>query len=113
MVELKDFSKVDYGAEVKRYSAAPDAQAIAAIQRHLGIALQKKDSALVACSDPSERKRVVDSFLVKKLGLKGDPAALEKSVEQVCQQMKGDHDKLRVTFYYLLAEKHGKLAALR
>jgi hypothetical protein len=29
----------------------------------------------------------------------------------VCQKMKADHDKPRVTFYYLLAEKYGKLAA--
>ena len=112
MTQLIDYSKLDYVAEVKRYVAAPDAAAIHRIQLHLGVALHKQDSALVACSDASERQRVVDSFLKKKLGLTGDGAALERSVQEVCERMKGDRDKLRVTFYYLLAEAHGKLGAL-
>jgi hypothetical protein len=31
-------------------------------------------------------------------------------VQDVCQQMHADRDKARVTFYYLLAQKYGKLA---
>ena len=35
---------------------------------------------------------------------------LDKAVVEVCEKMKADHDKARVTFYYLLAERFGKLA---
>jgi hypothetical protein len=42
--------------------------------------------------------------------LGGSDADLDKAVIEVCQKMKADHDKSRVAFYYLLAEKYGKLA---
>ena len=29
---------------------------------------------------------------------------------EVCEKMKADRDKSRVAFYYLLAEKYGKLS---
>ncbi len=37
---------------------------------------------------------------------------LDKMLMDVCQTMAKDHDKHRVTFYYLVAEKYGKFAAL-
>jgi len=65
----------------------------------------------VACQDKAERDRVRDSFLEKKLGLSAPDAELDTAVMDVCQKMKADRDKSRVAFYYLLAEKFGKLAA--
>lgn len=111
MLPTKDYATLDYAAEVKRYDPAPDTKAIEAIKRYVGIALQKRDSALVACGDPKERERIAANFLKKKLGLDGDAASLDKHVQEICQLMKADKDKLRVTFYYLLAQKHGKLAS--
>jgi hypothetical protein len=35
---------------------------------------------------------------------------LDKAIMEVCEKMKPERDKPRVTFYYLLAEKYGKLA---
>lgn len=109
-----EYDKIDYAADVGRYvtdpaAAASAAAACAGIKKYVGIALRNKDSALVSCTDATERKRVVDNFLKKKLGLAGTDAELDKSVIDVCQQMKGDREKLRVTFYCLLAQKHGKL----
>ena len=46
----------------------------------------------------------------KKLGLALDDAALDQSVLDVCTKLHDDRDKSRVTFYYLLAERFGKLA---
>ncbi|MBP8298085.1 MAG: DUF2853 family protein [Burkholderiales bacterium] len=40
-------------------------------------------------------------------------ADLDKAIIAVCEGMKGDRDKARVAFYYLLAEKYGKLALFR
>jgi hypothetical protein len=48
--------------------------------------------------------------LKKKLGLALDDAELDRSVADMCQRMHGDRDKPRVTFYYLLAEKYGRLS---
>lgn len=107
-----DYTKLDYVADVKRYVPNPNVNALNAIKRYVGIALQKKDSALVACSDAGERKRIVENFMKKKLALTADDATLDKSVQEICQQMKADKEKLRVTFCYLLADKLGKLGNL-
>ena len=48
----------DYLADVQRYDAAADADVVQKIVKHLGIALQSKDAALVSCSDRSELDRV-------------------------------------------------------
>jgi len=101
----------DWAQDVKKYATSPDEAAIKGIIKHCGIALQSKDASLVACQDKAERDRVRDSFLKKKLALSAGDADLDKAVMEVCQKMKADHDKPRVTFYYLLAEKYGKLAA--
>jgi hypothetical protein len=70
-----------------------------------------RDASFVACQDKSERDRVRDSFLKKKLALTVSEADLDKAVMDVCQKMHADRDKSRVAFYYLLAETFGKLAA--
>ena len=102
----------DWSADVKRYAPNADAVAINAIIKHLGIALQKRDSSLVACNEKSERDRIRDHFLKKRLGLTNSDADLDKAIMEVCQKMHGDHDESRVAFYYLLAEKYHKLATL-
>ncbi len=100
----------DWAQHVKKYATAADDAAIKGIIKHCGIALQNRDASLVACSDKAERDRVRDSFLKKKLGLTAPDSELDKAVLDVCQKMHADHDKPRVTFYYLLAEHYGKLA---
>jgi hypothetical protein len=102
----------NWAADVKRYAPNPDAVAINAIIKHLGIALQRRDSALVACADKAERDRIRDRFLKKRLGLTQGDAELDKAIVDICKQMQGDQDKSRVAFYYLLAEKFHKLATL-
>jgi uncharacterized protein DUF2853 len=100
----------DWATNVKKYLPNADDAAIQGVVRHLGIALRAKDSSLVACTDKGERERVRDHFLKKKLGLALDDAELDRGVADVCQRMHGDRDKPRVTLYYLLAEKYGKLS---
>jgi hypothetical protein len=100
----------DWYADVKKYVPNADDSAIKGIVRHCGIALQSRDSSFVACTDKSERDRVRDSFLKKKLALVDSDVELDKAVAAVCERMKADHDKSRVAFYYLLAERCGKLA---
>ena len=101
-----------YLADLQKYDTAVDETAVAGIVKHLGIALRNRDSSLVSCSEKSERDRVRDSWLKKKLGLTEPDQELDSAVQDVCKQMSGDNTKERVTFYYLLAAKYGKLEAL-
>ena len=103
---------VDYAADVAKYAPNCDAKAVKAIVKHLGIALKSTDSSMVACSSKSELERVRESWLKKKLALTNSDAELDATITAVCDRMKADRSKSRVTFYYLLAEKYGKLAAL-
>ncbi len=100
----------DYLADLKRYIPNASEKAVAGIIKHLGIALKSTDASLVACSSKDELARVRDSWLKKKLALTDDDATLDKAISEVCTTMKADKNKQRVTFYYLLAEKYGKLA---
>jgi hypothetical protein len=101
----------DYVADVQRYDADADAEVVDKIVKHLGIALRSKDASLVSCSDKSELDRVRDKWCMKKLG-ETDAAAGDAVVARVCETMKGDRQKQRVTFYYLVAREMGKLGDL-
>ena len=101
----------EYIPDIAKYTANVDEAAVKGIVKHCGIALQKKDSSLVAISDKSERDRVRDNFLKKKLALTDADSDLDAAVKAVGETMKDAHDKSRVTVYYLLAEKAGKLDA--
>lgn len=104
--------KVDHLAEVKRYVPAADEKAVAGIIKHLGIALKSADASLVSCSSKDELATVRESWLKRKLALTDADDALDTMIKSVCETMKADRNKQRVTFYYLLAEKAGKLATL-
>ena len=101
----------DYLADVKRYDPGADANVVQKIVKHLGIALQSKDASLVSCSDKSELDRVREKWCGKKLG-QTDAAAADAVISKVCAAMKGDRQKQRVTFYYLVAKEMGKLGDL-
>lgn len=103
---------LDHQAELKKYAPNADDKAVKAIIKHLGIALKGEDTSLVACSSKDELTRVRESWCKKKLGLTDDDAALDKAIKAVCDTMKGDKNKSRVAFYYLLADKFGKVASL-
>jgi hypothetical protein len=96
-------------ADVKKYAkGSVDEAAVAGLLKTYRLVLSKADTRYVACADPGERERVRNNFLKKKLGLSGDD--LDAAVEAVCAAMKADRTKSRLTFYYLLAERYGKLA---
>lgn len=103
---------IDHHADLKKYVPAPNDMAVAAIIKHLGIALKGTDTALVACSSKLELDRVRESWLKKKLGLANPDGELDAAIESICSKMKDDNSKSRVVFYYLLAEKYGRLAVL-
>lgn len=99
---------MDHLADVKKYAKKPlNEGAFAGMSKAYALVMSKPDTRYVACSDPTEVERVRENFLKKKLGLKsGD---LDGSIKAICEHMKDDRTKSRLTFYYLLAEHHGKL----
>lgn len=101
----------EYLGDVQRYDAGASAEVVGKIVKHLGIALRNRDSAIVSCSDQSELDRVREKWCEKKLGMM-DNARNEKIIQIVCETMKADRNKQRVTFYYLVAKHHGKLGEL-
>lgn len=101
----------DYLTDVRKYDATADADVVAKIVKHLGIALRNNDSALVSCTDPQELDRVKKNWIGKKLGV-ADDAKASSVVEKVCETMSADRTKARVTFYYLTAKHLGKLGDL-
>lgn len=103
---------VDYTTDIKKYAPEVNDQAVGGIVKFLGIALKSKDASHVSCSSKDELERVRESFLKRKLKLTTADADLDKTIKAVCDQMKADTSKHRVTFYYLLAHKAGKLGDL-
>lgn len=103
----------DYAKDIAMYTDTCDDACVAGIVRHCGIALQSRDAAVVSCSDASERARVRESFLKKKLGRTEPDEVLDAAILEVCEKMKDTRQKSRVTFYYLLAEKYGQLDVFR
>jgi hypothetical protein len=100
----------DWAADVKKYVPGAQDGVIAGIVRYCGIALRSRDASLVSFSDKAEVARVRKNFLNKKLGLTESDADLDKAIMAIAEKMKGDRTKNRVTVYYLLAERFGKLS---
>ena len=100
----------DWLADVRKYVADADETVVKAIVRYCGIALQNRDSSLVAFSDTKETDRVRENYLKKKLGLTNSDAELDSAIAAVGDRMKEDRTKNRVTVYYLLAEYFGLLS---
>lgn len=95
-----------YYTNVKKYDPKARKPVVQGIVKYCGIALKTRDGSLVACSDESELKTVADGFVTKKLEKTSGQMDL---VKEVCQDMKGERFKNRVTFYYLAAKKARKL----
>lgn len=103
----------EWAADVRKYVADADDEAIAGIVRYCGIALQSRDASLVSFSDKDEVARVRENFLKKKLGCTQDDAELDKAISAVAEKMKDTRHRNRVTVYYLLAQQFGKLSTFQ
>lgn len=102
----------NWSIDVGKYVSNPDASAIDAIVRYCGIALQNRDGSLVSFKDKDEVGRIREGFLKKKLELSESDAELDRAIHEVGDVMKADHTRNRVTVYYLLADRFGKLPTL-
>ena len=99
----------DWAADVKIYRPNADDAAIEGLLKTYRLVMSSPDSAYVAFSDKDEVETVKTNFLKKKLGLTESDAVLDAALDEVKETMKADRTKSRITVYYLLAEKFGKL----
>ena len=95
---------------VKKYAPGASEKAVRKVVAYCGIALQSRDASLVSCSDEKELDRVRKGWCTKKLNLSA--AQADEAIAKTCETMKGDRQKSRVTFYYLVAEASGNLDKL-
>lgn len=103
----------DWANDVKKYVPNADDAAIAGLLRSYRLVMSNADSRYVALSDAEERATVKANFLKKKLGLTEGDDVLDKALDEVADTMKADRTKSRITVYYLLADKFGKLDAVK
>ena len=99
----------DWAADVKIYRPHADEAAIEGLLKTYRLVMSSQDSAYVAFSDKDEVETVKTNFLQKKLGLTESDAVLDAALDEIKETMKADRTKSRITVYYLLAEKFGKL----
>ncbi len=100
----------EHKATVAKYSSSVNTAALDAMAKNYALVLSNKDSQFVSCGDESEKNTVRENFLKKKLGLIASDAELDAAIDSICATMKEDRFKSRLAFYYLLAEKFGKLS---
>ena len=86
--------------------SAIDGGLLQSVAKSLGPSIYLKDASLVSCTDQKELDRVKANFLIKKLGMTDGPA-LDNAIKAVCEEYQSTH-RLRVVFYYMLAQKLGK-----
>jgi len=83
-----------------------DEQLLTKVTKGLGPSIYNRDAETVS-AEKSEMQRVVDNYLIKKLGLSGDQ--LMGSVEAVMEKYgKSNKSKYRAVIYYMLCEHHKK-----
>ena len=98
----------DWAADVKKYVSNANDAAIAGLESTYRLVMTNADSAYVAFTDATELETVKKNFLEKKLGLSAADD-LDGAIAHVGEILKGVNKKSRITVYYLLAEKFGKL----
>ncbi len=103
----------DWAADVKKYAPHADDAVIASMVKTYRLVLSKADSSLVSFSDTKELVTVRENFLKKKLGLTLSDEELDTAIAEVGTTMKDGTRNTRLSVYYLLAEKFGKLDAFR
>ncbi len=97
-----------YDAEFKKLGIKYDAKLLAAVAKGCGPTIYKPDAAKVSTSDKLELERVKKNFLLKKLELKDTPKLDEGMAAVTAKFGKGNRNKYRAMYYYLLVKHFRK-----
>ena len=94
--------------DIQRYVSDPDEAVVAGLEKTYALALQNADARLISFSDDAELKTVRENFVKGKLGVTDSDADIDAAIAAVGARVPGH--KQRLTVYYLLAERYGKLS---
>lgn len=100
----------NYLEDIKKYDPSPNETVAEKIARNLRLVMTHKDARYVAVTEKGELDVVVKNFAMEKLGVSKDKA--EIAVNKVAEIMHKDHQKSRITFYYLVAKELNKFSAI-
>ncbi|WP_040162374.1 DUF2853 family protein [Nigerium massiliense] len=103
----------DWAADVKKHAPGADDAVVAKLVSTYRLVMSNTDTAYVAFGDKEELKTVRENFLKKKLGLTQSDDELDKAIAEVGAELKGVNRRSRITVYYLLADKFGKLGVFK
>ncbi len=96
-----------YTQEMRKLGIPVNAALLKAVTKACGPSIYTSDGETVSSSSDSELERVKANFMTKKLGLSG--ADLDKGVDHAIGKMgKGNRNKYRPIFYYLIVKKFKK-----
>ncbi len=96
-----------YKGSLSDIGANADETLLTAVAKGLGPSIYLADASMVSCSDKTEKDRVKNNFLIKKLGCT-DSTTLDDAVNAVCDQLgSSNRSKHRAVFYYLLVKQLG------
>jgi len=93
-----------YITDVAKYDDTVNEKLVEVLYGSLAGVLAQQDAANVSCSDEDELATVKRNFIEAKLGITDEEKA-EEALKAVCEMMKGDNTKNRLTFYYLLTQE--------
>ena len=93
-----------YVDDIAKYDDTVNEKLVEVLYGSLASILGNQDAANVSCSDDSELETVKKNFIEKKLEITDDEKA-DEAIKTVCEMMKGDNSKNRLTFYYLLTQE--------
>lgn len=102
-----------YTKSMNKLGIPVDKKLLRGVAKACGPSIYKRDAATVSAGDPKELARVRKNFLIKKLGLKDTPKLDEAIQEAIKAFGKGNRNKYRAIFYYLLVKRFRKAAMFK
>lgn len=97
-----------YDAEFKKLGIKYDAKTLTAVAKGCGPTIYKADASKVSSSDKKELERVKKNFVMKKLGITDEEKIAKGMADVIAQFGKGNRNKYRAMFYYLLVKRFRK-----
>src|SRR5581483_154365 len=95
----------------KRYQTSTfNDNALAGLVRYCSMLSRYDDGSSISFNDRAEIIRMRDEFMKNRLGLTNPDAELDAAIAKIASVMDASHATNRVTAYYLLAERFGKLS---
>lgn len=94
--------------DIQKYAPGASAAVVGEMEKVYALALQNPDARLVSYSDLAELALVRENFVKGKLGVTESDASIDEAIAVVGDRIVGH--KQRLTVYYLLAERYGRLS---